>query len=78
MCPVWCNGEKKAQKGTFLVAFLVSPALMVLQNSYSASAICYQAMIYKSRTGVDLSGFEFYQELERGRREGDLRTFAFF
>lgn len=58
----YMNGEEKEQKGALLVAFLGSLALMVLQNLYSASAvqICYKAMIYMSRTAINLSVLGYY------------------
>lgn len=36
---LYMNGEEKEQKEALLIAFLGSPALMVLQNLYSASAV---------------------------------------
>jgi len=57
----YMDGEEKEQKGAHLVAFLGGPALMVLQNLYSASAvqICCKAVIYMSKTAISLSGFGY-------------------
>lgn len=59
---LYVNGEEKGQEGAPLVAFLGTPAVMVLQNLYSASAIqiCYKVMIYMSRTAISLSGLGYY------------------